>query len=559
MTEVKADQLLYSRVEADYSPKRSPGYQVVYRGQALKEDLIEAILPLIQSFPIPFNIKALTQEEWPIRYQYFRILGRDVITHTVIVKDQHIVDSTREAFLVHALIFNQNDFSAIGGNPWTVIKQVEFVSSPQVMVDRFGKRFDQLSKVSISPFHLDCPKGWSAGETEKIVQIIPSKNDRLKYPIEIASKENLIEDVLHLAALLAPPESRPLLTFNTYIGKNSPSSDSIYWAVGTNQRSTTSPAYIDSDNKIVRINTSPKVSGNLYYRTWVSAVLANHDVDTLISIIDSGQTIATAFLNEQPIARQIPPKSLGLEIFFITHRADIVKRWEQAISSVLDLSLTQTIVSYIELNFASESLMSLYRDQHLDRVKMLSIAATSTVTPPLVSIIIIAWLLSLKRNPSNNELKQIKKFAESHNSYGLMHLAAIWNDRVDTKLRDNALNNITLEEFTTNLSFLMKPCDPEHYVHQKFIDLLLQQNTLKDMNSNQLVGFLTRLIELRLGRHLEGFASQVNVLNSDELVKVEKFIKKYSPDSQIFEKKVRQRRDALGKPKSFIKKLFRRK
>ena len=92
MKTLKAAQLIYTRVEAAYSPQRRDGFQTVYRSATLSPSDIGAIEQRIQCFQPPTSAV--------VRRQYFTLCtGAVVLTQTRQIETHpDIIDSLPDSF-----------------------------------------------------------------------------------------------------------------------------------------------------------------------------------------------------------------------------------------------------------------------------------------------------------------------------------------------------------------------------------------------------------------------------------------------------------------------------
>ncbi|MEL7263626.1 MAG: hypothetical protein AAFP69_02280, partial [Planctomycetota bacterium] len=133
MTSLQIQQLVYCRLQREYSPHRRTGYQTVYVSPSLAP-VAKEIERKIESYTVS------RQDPDAIRIQYFRVSdGRFVVARSQTVTHFEIVDTSREGILMaHAVVINRNEFCRVGCNPFAILDGSDvFVRDPEDLHQRY--------------------------------------------------------------------------------------------------------------------------------------------------------------------------------------------------------------------------------------------------------------------------------------------------------------------------------------------------------------------------------------------------------------------------------------
>ncbi|MCZ2341554.1 MAG: hypothetical protein LC104_07120 [Bacteroidales bacterium] len=124
---VRADQLIYSNVEAEFSPVGRRGFQVWLCSPCLKESQRE-IARRIEDFTWPAADSA--REHLTVRLSYFHVpnVGA-VLARTVPVKERDALNRAGR-FHAHALILKDAEFDRFGANPFAIFDRFTFQNRP---------------------------------------------------------------------------------------------------------------------------------------------------------------------------------------------------------------------------------------------------------------------------------------------------------------------------------------------------------------------------------------------------------------------------------------------
>ena len=169
-----ADQLIYTRVVAAYSPTSVEGFQVVHRSAGLIDNDLEQMTPLFEGIPYDTGDQR--------RYQFFRLTdGRVALSRGGVVRaDPKITGSRQKSVLLsHTIVLPAADFKDTFANePFELLDQGDlWVTSPKEMERKFARQ-----GAIVSPANVDrdpdsyAPQdpiemGWQPAEWKKLVSL----------------------------------------------------------------------------------------------------------------------------------------------------------------------------------------------------------------------------------------------------------------------------------------------------------------------------------------------------------------------------------------------------
>lgn len=237
MVELIADQLIYSRVEKEYSSDYSSGYKIVYSSGQLSDSEKEEIQKNIRCY------NAVNSSSK--RYQFFTISSeKAVITQTIRLEPGHpdyniYIDKARRpgVALVHALILDIEEFSQAQFNPFVIIDNVQFISSLEEFIDLIQEQKGQhqipLIRIPIKNY-LAPELSWETSQLQKLYKLAyfaEKITDRDQTILLIGNQETINSTISLLTCLLRVPK-RLKLSFNTS-ADGCTYKPGVFWSIGT--------------------------------------------------------------------------------------------------------------------------------------------------------------------------------------------------------------------------------------------------------------------------------------------------------------------------------------
>ncbi len=231
---LRVGQLIYTRVEAAYSPQRKSGFQTVCHSTSLTPSAVQAIEQRVQCFQQQADI---------VRWQFFRLdSGAFVLTHTCLLTrpDTTIIDATGRsgAFLVHGLVLTPEQFTAIDDNPFAILTAYPFQRDPQSMLEHIAQTAEDGHHTQVKPQPVPAVVDGNVSTTvHNLVALARQARDvtRKGQSLLLVGSAEAITDALRTAFALMPRQQRSACSFDTCIDRCT-SRPGLYWMVGASTR-----------------------------------------------------------------------------------------------------------------------------------------------------------------------------------------------------------------------------------------------------------------------------------------------------------------------------------
>ena len=129
---IAVDQLIYTRVEEEYSREGQAGFQTFYHS-GLPQPIVSAVEQRVRRFDVSHKNAR--------RFQFFTLGNKVILSHSVPIESHpQIIDKSHRpgAFLAHCLIYNIHDFKLCFQNdPFIVLDTYPFLKDAVEMVEQF--------------------------------------------------------------------------------------------------------------------------------------------------------------------------------------------------------------------------------------------------------------------------------------------------------------------------------------------------------------------------------------------------------------------------------------
>lgn len=233
MITVSASQLIYTRVEAEYSPRRQPGYQMVYSSPSLSPAEVALVEQRVQCFKPPRPTDA--------RLQCFPLLeGRTAIGRTVQIRaDPIITDRSARpgAFLAHCLVLAAAEFALLEHNPFPLFEAFPFLDDPALLVsDYLGATAVAEPATVVVPDQSSFATSWSEAKALKRIGVglRAARLVRARQSFALIGPAEDIAAALRTSIERLPPARRKACSFDT-CADGCAVAPGTYWAVGMAQ------------------------------------------------------------------------------------------------------------------------------------------------------------------------------------------------------------------------------------------------------------------------------------------------------------------------------------
>lgn len=409
MPDLTIQHLIFSRVEAEYSPNQRSGYQIVFQSPGLEGDG-PSIEKRIQCFQ--YNGEEIE------RFQYFHTdSGRVVVARTVPIldPDPNIIDRNRRpgAFITHCCVLTKEEFSRVGNDPFAfflnrhlftddVETMVSYHTRPpeaRVTVRRrqnLGAVVDEWPETELLKLHTLCRQA-------------ATLTAQKKQSLFLLGEPETVFDILSFLLYAIEKPERLHCTLSNYVDGCTPT-PGTYWAVGgTKQIANANFITIDLDKRRVDYKESPSDPKVSHYGMWLRHSLqSSRKLSDVVSEMYTAQAIAEAFAANQPLPDEpFSPSALA--------------GFRNVNQGMFETALLEALIQYLEPAvahaFAPEA------DSYLDNVKVFNAAATRKFDGLLLADAIYRWLLTAK--PEIKNWNHMRKYAEQSGHMPLHLLASV--------------------------------------------------------------------------------------------------------------------------------------
>ncbi len=511
---VIADQLIYTRVEADYSPIGKSGFQTVYHS-GLSQVVVDAIEQRVRCFD-PYKEQA-------VRLQFFTACqNKVVLTRTIsIPTDPVIVDRSYRpgAFLVHCLVLDVYDFrEKLQNDPFVLFNSFDFIDSATQMVERFGELPAfipnvpwEYPKEGRNIFSIDAIDAISL--VLYLLSFDSGKNTALPVLLPVGSGEEI--ELLKLVFKLLPSDKRLDCLFDTQINHCSIQTD---WYKVVCE----SP---DSSGSTVKHIKQSQIAAKKYSAHELKSIYA----EWLSYINDSNKQ------KQQKVSKLIQ-KAESIQQVDITLRkggvCDLEALSQQAIREIRDAryALIKEILAdrvSAALNKNLSRLIMPYILKTNSVKQLINVSITQTIDDSSFHTAIVKFLNDQDTELANEDWLAIKNFSEKTNNMYLLFLASTLSRRVDKRSRDKALKLMSKSEYRQLLKDkLGNPISPVHFVEESRLPILLHKDIINSMTDSDIIELIAQLIHIKAEAHTLTFITRIEEFDLESIQKLEKITRR---------------------------------
>lgn len=539
MIAVRAEQLIYSRVEPHFSPVRKDGFQTVYKSDRLSSAEVSAIESRIQCF--------LPERPESIRYQFFTLdSGAIVLTGTTAIESHpEIIDKDRRkgAFIAHALVLSPKEFQKVENDPFSLMDSFPFLHDAEAMVRSFGQATGVAPHVEIdvSPSERIPVSSWSGAEAKKLIALglqaeVLVKSGR---SVLLSGKDSEIEEALRTCLFLIPRDKRLGCSFDTCADR-CPVRHGLYWAIGMPARR--GGNYVEADatgRKIIHPPAGGIAIEDLYLAWLDDNATMQMDLPALMHKARTVQQLSYAFGNRIiPSWEELDEDACGE--FLRLHGPGVVRNLEDAVTRVIGKNGAVPLVAYLCRVMEIRSL--------------LGSAAAQSMEPAQLSDFAADWIVEAAPTLKDGDWKAFEDLARAGNNMRLLHLSACLRKKPDEKIRDEALIRMDENTFRKALNALINQIKPADFVTPAHMGVLLADERLSAIDDEGFVELVKGIFEARSAGQLIPFAKRARcVVTPKALGHLEKIIKAYDHIVPLeFKEAVAMRRQELGKSSGLL-------
>jgi len=487
VTPVRAERLIYTRVETAFSPHRSSGFQTVWKSASLTPAEVSAVERCIQCFRPAPGVR---------RLQFFQIpSGKIVLSHAVqIAPHPEIVDRNARdgAFLVHCFLLAREEMARLDNDPFRFFAADLPLDGVERLVEALGAATGVAPPVDVVPVENppdDC--GWPASEVVRLLGLALRADDlrRQARTVSLTGESSQIEQTLRLALRLAPIAKRLACTFTTWT-EGCPVERGFYWAAGATRRLSSDALEVDArERKVAAAGAARGGDGDLYWE-WIENACFKIPLQEVLVQAESVDLFVRA-VEGSPLDADASLRPKALEDFLGEHRHVVADRlrvhFERQVRRKLAKELAYHVLSDVRhANFRA----------HLEAI----VPAPSQINH--LARVAAHWL-ERAAFPDQDLLPELRDLARRGNHSVLLFWAATLDRKVDTKARDEALRKMTGQDFKLALGKLLHPIHPVQFVDKEHLPELLASGRLDEADEEILIDLVERVLAVGGGPQLE--------------------------------------------------------
>ncbi len=534
--QILAEQLIFTRVEPPFSPSKTGGYQTVYRSAGLQPNLVEEIEKRVRCYQ--------TQRERSIeRIQFFQVGNLYALSQTVPIRPHpEIVDKMKRdgAFMVHCLLLDKNNFTAIEYNPFHIFTHPEyFYTSIEPIIEKFGQATGLANRHELRVRKQSAPQiTWSASEVIPLTKLafaakqISQNNDSLL----LVGDQPAIREALQHAFSLIPPSDRIACTFDSYI-TGCPTPPGTYWAVGTTT-SISQKGFIQIDANRHKFTESQSLSipDNEYTR-WLSPILQEGRIEDFQEQAPTVQSLYEAAHHNIPLSHDSLTAS-GCEAFYQSNKKFVVQYFKTILTTKLNETWANLLAPFAFQEYLTDSLVP--------------IAVSKDLTGNDLTRILVDYLVATEQpKVKDSDWRLVQLLAHKAQDHRLLHWASTLMTKVDKETRDQSLIAMDEVEYENALKKLLHPISPEHFVVPRYLNLLIDSVLKRNMTDEQFITLVESLLTSHQPHHLTKLTSRVKTVDKNHLKKLEKSLRKRHQIPADFRQAVERRKKETSS--SFLK------
>lgn len=493
-------ELIYSRVESAFSPRRRSGYQTVYRSPELDEAAVQAIEERVQCFD--------AADPEVVRRQFFPLDdGRCAVTHTrTIAPHREIVDRNGRlgAFLAHCLVVTRAEFDRRHANPFVLLDHFDFLTDPEVMVQRYGP--GRVPEPPAPPAVARAPEpdsSWSDAETRKLLYLARQAEPLVGAAgsvLLVGDQEEIVE-ALRLVFACLPANLRWACSFDTHIERCSVR-PGRFWAVGAPRRQGGEFLLVDAAARTVDSPGPDEGSGSSLYFRWVDHV-AGQQGQLLARYAPTAQALALAFEAGAPPEDVAGWDEDACRSFLDLHVDFIRRRVRALLEAALSPELATALAPVVEGGLGARAL--------------LEFAARPDAPAGRLSGLVADWVAAGPPVLSDPDWGRLRVLARGCGHWRLLHWSATLCRRPREAERDEALEQMDVPTYRAALALLGRPIAPRHFVAPAHVADLLAHPAVASAPDRDVVRLAGALAAAGVGERLGPLADRVAAMSAAAL------------------------------------------
>lgn len=556
---LRAGQLVYTRIETEFSPTGKSGFQTVYRSDDLSPEQIEQIERRVQCYQ-PFEPSTL-------RLQFFRLTtGEVVLTQSRIVEPwpefKTVVDKIGRSgpFVAHCLVLTQQTLREAGGDLLALLQSELFTPNLPALLERYGNAasFRQnlgtpngviaSLKFMAPPVSPAATTGWEGEEGRRLVALALQADalTREGKSIALIGKQDEITATLQAALALVPFDERLNCSFDTCVGRCSVAPGQ-YWAVGVKERIGGSN-YVDvsaTQRRVTGTVALPAATSDLY-ALWIDDVTRNQgSIDAAQGHARTVQLISRALSKSLPLPKEARNDEAGCVEFLRVH--------DGRVRTIIAETLTAAV--------GGERIAAMIAPEVDTRLAnpldLLDTACRRSLDGLGLASMLYNLILERGEQLRETEWKQVVQLAQREQHYGLLFLSATTR-KLDQKLATDSVRYMPRKQYSELLTRYGSSLSPAFFVGGDNTATLVEylKTTKPELTPGETYDLYEALLRSGSVALLNDLGSYITSLDAQGRRRVQKLFDKYPPPTDF----QRRLEDAIAAeaPRGLIDRLFRR-
>lgn len=505
------NQLLYTRVEARYSPQGVAGFQTVYHSGLGAQTIRE----------IERRIRCFRSDEYDSeRLQFFYTSQRLVVLSKtrLIDSDPIIVDKSQRSgiFLTHCLILTPQSYHIhLDNDPFLLFDSFPFLSNARTMIETFSSTTGEIAPAEVTTkfdkqFRFDHIILREAMVlVSRFLEVGRGEDDDIDTFILRGSPAELTQK-LRIVFELLPIAERAKCTFDTF-GDSCNQKQGSFFIVGSQRLS--EKAYNVRKTYPRMTAKKPDSDDSFAYKAWIDNVITRFDsiqtpIDLLIDLALNIRELV--YSSQEPY--QVDPGALRV-LWQIYDDQQILETIHVGLQARLGDNLSNLLTKHIY--------------DKLDSRLLAYVVVKRDFDVPEIAEIIFRWIGHTPRYISEYDWERLRSYARQTGNCRLLFVSATFSNAVHDQDRYHALRSMSKDDYLLLMRmYLCAPIDPVDFVGNEYTGSLARKNRIDLMSDEEMTELIERLIQVGDVKHLARFNYRIRALDSSNLRKLAKLIKR---------------------------------
>lgn len=411
--------LLYSRVESAYSPRRRAGYQIVYQSAGIEKEAAE----------IEKRVQCFQAGDGAERLQFFATsTGNYVVTRTLPIEtpDPVIIDSSRRPgpFVTQAYILDAAAFRKIGNDPFVLFEDSGLFDL--VDEEAFTQRVPTLAvepipetiSVNVERRTEQPDPDWRDEELAKLWNLALGAAEwtgrKQTLLFSGAQDSQVMTDMLRLLFQVLEPADRLACTFSTLIDECVPA-PGTYWAAVAVGKRVSGAGFVGVRFDTYQVEASgipdPKVT---HYVRWLrDSWQRSRKLSDVVTKVPTAQIASESFALGNPLPTAEALDGQVIRELIQTNQEEMHPRLIEVLNATLTKPVAKSFMPVLE--------------RFLDVRDEFNAISTGSIPASAAAASVYQWLLGEK--PDLKDWKAVEKVGKAGGHLGLQIIAHLFDAR----------------------------------------------------------------------------------------------------------------------------------